>query len=62
VGGAEQLFGVGAAPVVLEAAREAVGIGLQRVGLGADPALAFLALAFPMNAGFFSGMASLLLR
>src|ERR1039458_3907259 len=44
VGGTQDLLGVGAAPVVLEAARKAVGIVLQRTGLGASLALALLCL------------------
>jgi hypothetical protein len=43
VGCAQDLLGVGAAPVVLEAARKAVGVVLQRTGLGAYLALALLA-------------------
>jgi len=50
-----EFLGVGAAPVVLEAAGEAVGVTLQRTGLGADPALTLLALAFPMDASGFFG-------
>src|ERR1019366_3496758 len=54
VGGAEDFLWVGAAPVVLEAARKAVGVVLQRIGLGAYLALALLALAFPVhNCGLF---------
>src|SRR5487761_2720126 len=49
VGGAEDFLRVGAAPVVLEAARKAVGVVLQRTGLGAYFALTFLALAFPVH-------------
>src|ERR1039458_6038204 len=55
VGGAEDLLGVGAAPVVLEAARKAVGVVLQRTGLGAYLALAVLALAFPVHDGSLFG-------
>jgi len=51
VGCAEDLLGVGAAPVVLEAARKAAGVVLQRTGLGAYLALALLALAFPVHDG-----------
>ena len=47
----QQLFGVGAAPIVFEAAAKAVGVVLEHVGLGADLALAFFALAFPMPFG-----------
>ena len=55
MGGAQDLLGVGAAPVVLEAARKAVGIVLQRTGLGAYLALALLALAFPVHDGGLFG-------
>src|SRR5450759_1344682 len=47
---AQDFLGVGAAAVVLEAAREAVRIVLQRAGLGADLSQSLLALAFPVNA------------
>src|SRR5450759_239890 len=46
---------LGAAPVVLEAARKAVGVVLQRPGLGTYLALALLALAFPVNDGGLVG-------
>ena len=51
--GADDLLGIGALAVVLEAGFEAVRIVLQRTGLGADAAGAGLA-AFPVDArGFF---------
>jgi len=52
---AQKFLGVGAAPVVLEAAGEAVGVLLQRTSLGADLAVALFALAFPMDASGFFG-------
>ena len=55
MGCAQDLLGVGAAPVVLEAARKAVGVVLQRTGLGAYLALALLALAFPVYDGGLFG-------
>ena len=51
VGCAQDFLGVGAAPVVLEAARKTVGVLLQPTGLGAYLALALLTSAFPMDVG-----------
>src|ERR1019366_2885739 len=55
VGCTQDFLGVGAAPVVLEAARKAVGVLLQRTGFGAYLALGLLASAFPMDVGGLFG-------
>jgi len=55
VGGTQNLLGVGAAPVVLETACKALGVMLQRAGLGTYLALALLALPFPVNDGGLFG-------
>src|ERR1039458_246679 len=55
VGCAQNLLGVGAAPVILEAASKAIRVVLQRTGLGTYLAFALLALAFPVHAGGLFG-------
>src|SRR5258706_8724771 len=59
---AQQFFGIRSALVVLEAARKAVRIALQRGGFGADLALAVLALAFPVHSRFLVAHVDVLSR
>src|ERR1700679_2404076 len=51
--GRQQLLGIRAAPIILEAAAVAIGVGFQGVRLRADLADAILAPPFPMNARSF---------